>query len=121
MKKRKTYETKMQIDVPCPKWLQKKILKNLHKTAHSRIDPFRAEIAQKLLETVRHNSSKAASQSQSKTEKTDAHAQPNGQPLKLVPNVNPKRQKMMSNMFSKCVSSLRNFMSRKRCLQLTHG
>jgi len=107
--------------VKCPKWLQKKILKNLHAAAHSRIDPVGAETAEKLMEAVKRNVEKAASPVQSKTEKTDAHAHPNGWLLKPAPNVNPKRQKFMGNMFSKCVNSLRNFMSRKRCLQATHG
>ena len=106
--------------VYCPKWLQKKILKNLHAAAHSRINPTGARTAEKLLGVVKCNSNKAASQAQSKTEKANVYAQSNGQPLKLAPNVNPKGQKFMGNMFSKCLNSLRNFMAKKRCLQTTH-
>ena len=107
--------------VNCPKWLQKKMLKNLREATYSRIDPVRAEIAKKLLETVERNANKVASQLPRKTEKTNAHTQTNGQLLKPALTVNLKRQKFMGNIFSKCVNSLRNFMSRKRCLQLTHS
>ena len=107
--------------VKCPKWLQKKILKNLHKATQNRIDSVRAKKAEKLLEAVKRDAQNAVSQAQSKTKKTDAHAQPNEQPLKPVPKVSLEKGKFMGHVFSKCVNSLRNFMSRKRCLQASHS
>ena len=120
-KKRKTQLVSNQVEVGCPRWLQKKILKNLRASTHNKINPARAKTAEKLLTGIKHNTEKATSQAQSKTEKTYARSHPNGQLLKPTPNVNPKRQKFMGNMFRKYVNSLRNFMAWKKHSQAAHS
>ena len=50
--KKKTRPVITQIDVPCPKWLQKTILKNLKKASTNRLWPDRAKKAIEILKTI---------------------------------------------------------------------
>jgi len=62
IEKKKTRPVKTQIEVPCPKWLQKTILKNLEKSSTSRFWPDRAKKATEILNalSVKGEASKAA-------------------------------------------------------------
>ena len=121
-KKRKAQLVSSRIEVECPKWLQRRMLKNLHDSAHNKINPVSAKSAEKILAAIKYNTDEATSQSQTKTEKaTDAHTQSNERSLKPITKVSLGKGKFMAHVFSKCVNSLRNFMSLKRCLQATRG
>ena len=61
-KKKKTRPVTTQIEVPCPKWLQKAILKNLKKASTNKLWPDRAKKAIEILKTIsaQHNAPEAA-------------------------------------------------------------
>lgn len=101
----------------CPAGLQKKMLKNLHAAAHSRIDLLRAERAKALLAIMKRTADQGASQEQAKTDKVDARIRANEQPLKSTPTVCSRRRNSLSNAFRKCVNHVRTFVSRKKHLQ----
>jgi len=52
IEKKKTRPITTQIEVPCPKWLQKAILKNLKKTSKNRFWPVRAKKATEILQAI---------------------------------------------------------------------
>ncbi len=62
----------LQIAVPCPAWLQKRILQNMCKAAMSRFNAARAEKAASLLATLNAESTTIPSQTQLKPAKKRA-------------------------------------------------
>jgi len=106
--------------VNCPAHIQKKMVKNLNATAHSKINSTGAKIAKKIFKKLEPDTKKSVAQQQRKIKKAGAGANTNTKLSTSVQMVTSGRQKLISNTLKKCLSHLQIFLSRRKHRRVVH-
>jgi hypothetical protein len=105
IKKKKTLPVTTQIEVPCPKWLQKAILKNLKKTSKNRFCIVRAKRSLEILRVLgtKHD-----------THKATTHSEPSATTISIESEYLPKcvhtfASQLVNRIVYKSINHLRGF------------
>jgi hypothetical protein len=108
IEKKKTRPVTTQIEVPCPAWLQKNILKNLDKASKNRFWPDRAKKATEILRAI---------STENDTSKATMHSKPLATTVSTESEYLPKRvhtfasrtRNLVNNIVDKSINHLKSF------------
>lgn len=119
--RRRTDRSVVQIEVDCPRWVQRRMWTNLRRAKEDKVAPERASTANMLLEQARRKHESATPEAPTQTT-------PKTAPANVAQHVTPRGRTARSGVWQSAKAGLRKWSARlsgllrsKRVLQLAHN